>query len=225
MCSEVAPKRQPRARSRPPPGAPAPRGRRRRRGCHRSTGSASRRRCPTPPPTKVSTAGATVTTPLTTDPVPTAAGVTAATAPETDPATPATPSPTKNPRSPTTSSPVLLEGPPSPHPRTTSPPDRRSLRERHSSCSERRDEATSPTVSPTGVMRAARGSASLVPARPARTRGVHHQGRFVPARWPFSVAHLRTQFNPTGPRSSHTPTRPCSPPPIPFPLSGSTDYK
>ncbi|KAE9135527.1 hypothetical protein PF010_g2057 [Phytophthora fragariae] len=152
-----------------------------------------------PPPTKASTAGTSA--------------LKAPTASETAPATPATPPPTRNPRSPTTSSPALLEEPPSPRPRLPSPTPRRPAREGRIARNERRATAgpyprrqdrrrdeTSPTVSPAGVMRATSTSAALVPAHEhqARPRGAHPQDLFIPARWPFSVAHLRAQFNPTG---------------------------
>ncbi|KAG6587200.1 Histone-lysine N-methyltransferase trr [Phytophthora cinnamomi] len=165
-----------------------------------------------PPPTEPSKAGAAAPTLTTTDPLP-----------------PETPPTTWNPRSPTTSSPVLLEDPPTSRPRspspvlpeaaaarrsrTPSPPSRRPLRERQSSRRERRavvapyqrrsgqhQEATLPTVSLQAVMRATRGSRVRVRLRAAQPHALHRQqqGRFVPARWPFAVAHLREQFNPTG---------------------------
>ncbi|KAE9071733.1 hypothetical protein PF005_g22958 [Phytophthora fragariae] len=168
-----------------------------------------------PPPAKPSTAAAAASTPPPTDPRP------PATPPATrNPRNPTTSSPVlledppaSRPRSP---SPVQPEAAAAPRPRTPSPTPRQPLRERCSSRMERRavsapyqrrstlrQEATSPTVSPNAVMRATRGSRATrapVGLRAARPRAVRRQqqGRFVPARWPFAVAHLREQFNPTG---------------------------
>ncbi|KAJ8566468.1 hypothetical protein ON010_g6653 [Phytophthora cinnamomi] len=115
-----------------------------------------------------------------------------------------TPPPTRNPLSPTTSSPVLLETPLSPPPQRPRP--RPQPRERRSASQERRAAIgpyachrgqlqlpSSPMVNPSGLMRT-----SPPPATRAEPRAARPRERFVPAQWPFRVAHLREQVNPLG---------------------------
>ncbi|ETO77488.1 hypothetical protein F444_07325 [Phytophthora nicotianae P1976] len=116
---------------------------------------------------------------------------------------PATPPHVRPERSPTTSSPVMLGAPPSPllRPRRSIP-----LREHRSSRQERR-AAVDPyrrrhgpprepelrSVNPKGLMRS-----SPISALKPRIAASRSRDRFIPADWPYQVANLRAQFNPTG---------------------------
>ncbi|ETI42231.1 hypothetical protein F443_12628, partial [Phytophthora nicotianae P1569] len=116
---------------------------------------------------------------------------------------PATPPYTRPPHSPTTSSPVLLETPPAPLPRSQ---PRIPLRDRRSPRRERREatqpyhrrqnhrrEAASPSLNPQGLMRTSPRSSP-----PSRARERRYRDRFLLADWPVRVAHLRAQYKPTG---------------------------
>ncbi|KAG2767478.1 hypothetical protein PC129_g20877 [Phytophthora cactorum] len=123
----------------------------------------------------------------------------------------ATPLSERAPRSPTTSSPVLLETPPSP---LRSSRSSRLLRERHHSRRERRAdahpyyqrsvlrrEAVSPSVNPRGLIRTSPTSA--LRARSAATRS---EGHFLPAGWPYRVAHLLRSMTQPGWSTRRCPT-------------------
>lgn len=107
------------------------------------------------------------------------------------------------PRSPTTSSPVLLETPSLPlpclrlrallHDHRPSRQERRTAAHLYNNRHGRHREPVSPFVNRRELMRT-----SPVSSQKPRVGVTRPRDRFVPADWPYRVANLRTQFNPTG---------------------------
>ncbi|KAE9204431.1 hypothetical protein PF002_g20641 [Phytophthora fragariae] len=115
---------------------------------------------------------------------------------------PASPSPTTRPSaSPTTSSPILLDTPPTSPAR---PRPRKALRPRQEGRRARREAAAPYSRRPSVPQRPDRPavdqrgsmSASTDVVRRSPPQAQRPRDQFVPARWPYHVAHLREQFNP-----------------------------